>query len=108
MSLSMDANSLLLLPSGFSGFGKYSSLGLTHTAGTTLTIPAGANLTWSPYNSSTLNINDPVVCQGNLSTHWGPINFNNGLVLSGSGFVDLGGGSLTVNDTTSAITGGSL
>ena len=36
------------------------------------------------------------------------INFNNGLMLSGTGVVSSGSGSLTVNNTTSGITGGSL
>ena len=33
---------------------------------------------------------------------------SNGLVVSGSGAVNLGGGSLTVNDLTSGLSGGSL
>ncbi len=44
MAVSMGANSLLIVPAGFNpstGFGSYSSLGLTHTAGTTLIVPAG-------------------------------------------------------------------
>ena len=44
ISLSMGANSLLIVPAGFNtstGFASYSSLGLTHTPGTTLMVPAG-------------------------------------------------------------------
>ena len=36
------------------------------------------------------------------------INFNNGLALSGTGVVNLGSGSLSINDTVSGITSGSL
>ena len=42
--MSIGANSLLIVPAGFNpstDFAQYSSLGLTHTLGTTLTVPAG-------------------------------------------------------------------
>ena len=61
MSVDMGANSLLLLPAGFNtatGFGSYISAGLTHTAGTILTVPAGKGFVRDDW------IDDPVVCQG--------------------------------------------
>ena len=105
MSVDMGANSLLLLPAGFNpttGFGSYSSLGLTHVVGTTLTVPAGFDLAGS------VTLNDPVICQGTISGSGNGINLNNGLVVSGNGSVSLGNGSLTVNDSASGISGGSL
>ena len=105
LSVSIGANSLLLLPAGFNtatGFGSYSSLGLTHDLGTTLTVPAGTSI------SGSLTLNDPVICQGTLSASGGNINLNNGLIVSGNGNVSLASGSLTVNDATSGVSGGSL
>ena len=75
-----------------------------HVAGTTLTVPAGKGFGgWG-------SINDPVVCQGTIAAaSGGVINLGNGLLLGGSGSVNLGSNSsLTVNDITSGITGGSL
>ena len=104
MSVDMGANSLLLLPAGFNtatGFGSYISAGLTHTAGTILTVPAGKGFVGAD------SINDPVVRQGTIAAAGnGVINLGNGLVLSGNGSVNLGGGSLTVNDPASGISGG--
>ena len=54
----MGSNSLLIVPSGFSpatSFAAYGSLGLTHTVGTTLTVPAGKGF------SGSVSIGDPVV-----------------------------------------------
>jgi autotransporter-associated beta strand protein len=105
-SVNMGANSLLIVPAGFNpsaAFGSYVSLGLTHTAGTTLVVSAGQGFGgWG-------SINDPVVCQGTISASpSGFINLNNGLALSGTGTIVLGSGNLTVNDTTSGMSGGSL
>ena len=106
MSLSVGPNSLLVVPAGFNtstGFGSLTcgSLSLIHTAGTTLTVPAG--IAFGGQGS----ISDPVNCQGAISAV-GAINLNNGLVLAGTGNVNLGSGNLTVNDTASGITGGQL
>ena len=110
----MAANSLLIVPAGFNpatGFAGYSSLGMTHVAGTTLNVPAGQGF------AGTGSINDPVACQGTITTASGyGLNLANGLVVSGNGNVNLGigssgsglnGGILTVNDFTSGISGGS-
>ncbi|MGO9113049.1 MAG: hypothetical protein ACLP9L_27775 [Thermoguttaceae bacterium] len=64
LSVSMGTNSLLIVPAGFNpstGFAQYSSLGLTHTLGTTLTVPAGQGFGGSG------SISDPVNCQERLS-----------------------------------------
>ena len=83
----MGPNSLLIVPPGFNtatGFSSYSSLGLTHVAGTTLTVPAGMGF------GGIGSINDLVVCQGTITASQGySINLNNGLVLSGNGSVNL-------------------
>jgi len=106
LSVSMGANSLLIVPAGFNpatAFASYSSLGLTHTMGTTLTVPAGQGFVGSD------SISDPVDCQGTITAISGcSINLNNGLVLSGSGAVNLSGGTLTVNDNLSGMSGGLL
>ena len=104
MSMSLDANSLLIIPAGFDPyklFGNFSSAGLTHYIGTTLNVPAGQGF------SGQGSINDPVICQGTIASA-SFIHLNNGLILSGTGNVNLGAGSLTVNDTASAITNGLL
>jgi T5SS/PEP-CTERM-associated repeat protein len=103
LTVSIAANTLLIVPPGFNpytGFKSYSSLGITHTAGTTLVVPAGAGF------GGEGSINDQVVCQGTITnnqTGYG-IALNNGLVLSGTGVVETGG-NLIVNDTSSGITG---
>ena len=56
---------------------------------------------------ATININDQVICQGYITAiAGGSVNLNNGLVLSGSGAVNLAG-NLTVNDTSSSMSGNS-
>ncbi len=106
MSISIDSNSLLIVPAGFSladGFGMLNSQGITHNAGTTLVVPAGKGFSLS------LATNDPVSCQGTiLAPSGGSISLGNGLALSGTGLVGLGSGTLTVNDPISGITSGSL
>src|SRR5208283_3620618 len=82
LSVSMSANSLLIVPSGFNtstDFAHYSSLGLTHTLGTTLTVPAGRGFVGST------SISDPVTCQGKIiASPGGTINLSGGLTLSGA------------------------
>jgi hypothetical protein len=106
MSVSIDANSLLLLPAGFNlatGFGTLNSLGVAHVIGTPLVVPAGTRIVGQ------LAINDPVSCQGViLAPTNGSVSLGNGLALSGTGVVGLGSGTLTVNDQISGITSGSL
>ena len=106
LSVTMGANSLLIVPAGFNpstGFAQYSSLGLTHTLGTTLTVPAGQGFGGSG------SISDPVNCQGTIAAVSGSsINLSGGLTLSGTGTINLGSGNLTSNDSTSGISGGSL
>ena len=106
ISVSMGANSLLIVPAGFNtstDFAQYSSLGLTHTLGTTLTVPAGQGFVGSD------SISDPVNCQGTITAvTGGAINLSGGLMLSGTGTVNLGSGTLTTNDLLSGISGGSL
>ena len=62
--MSLGANSLLIVPAGFNtatGFGQFHLLGLTHTAGTTLNVPAGQGFRgWG-------SIDDPVNCQGTIT-----------------------------------------
>jgi autotransporter-associated beta strand protein len=102
LSVSMATNSLLIVPAGFNtatGFASYSSLGLTHTAGSTLNIAPGQSFIGS------LSLSDPVNCQGTISAGNGTINLGDGLVISGAGSARLGTGSLTSNDSTSSLRG---
>ena len=102
----MGANSLLIVPAGFNpstGFAHYSSLGLTHTLGTTLTVPAGQGFGGS--GSITRSGRLPRDDCGHAG---GAINLSGGLTLSGTGTINLGSGDLTTNDLLSGISGGSL
>ena len=112
MTVSIGTDSLLIVPAGFNpstAFLSYSSSGLIHTAGTTLVVSAGQGFGgWG-------SINDPVNCQGTITAAPGSfvtpgesICLNNGLVLSGTGTVNLGIGTLAVHDPASGIAGGSL
>ena len=106
ISVSMSSNGLLIVPVGFNpstSFANYSTLGLTHTLGTTLTVPAGQGFGGSD------SFSDPVNCQGAITApSGGTINLSGGLTLSGTGTVSLGFGNLTTNDLTSGISGGLL
>ena len=47
-----------------------------------------------------------MTCQGNITaTPGGAINLANGLIFSGTGQVNLGSGTLTVNDPNSGVSG---
>ena len=75
------------------GLRRLQQPGLTHTAGTTLTVPAGQGFGGSG------SISDPVNCQGTITAaSGGTINLSGGLTLSGTGTVNLGSGNLTSND----------
>ena len=77
VTLDIGANSLLIVPqgAGTSAFASYSSLGLTHTLGTTLSVPAGRTIV------GTGSIVDPIVCQGSILASSGTINLSGGLTL---------------------------
>ena len=105
-SVTIGANSLLIVPNGFdpnTSFASYHNDGLLHNAGTTLAMTAGQGF------SGQGTIEDFVDCQGNIeATAAGYVNLYNGLAVSGAGSVDLGSGQLRVNDTLSGVSGGSL
>ena len=106
-SLTADANSLVIVSptvNPASVFGSYSNLGMTHTAGTTLVVPAGQGF------CGLGTIVDPVDCQGSIavSNSTSSLNLTGGLSLSGSGTINLGNGSLTTNDNASVLSGGQL
>ncbi|MGD0515897.1 MAG: autotransporter-associated beta strand repeat-containing protein [Thermoguttaceae bacterium] len=106
VSWNLDAHSLLIVPAGFDPatyFKSYANTGLVHQSGSTLNISTA----YSIYGIG--SINDHVVCQGTLgsySTYF--INLNGGLTISGTGSVNLGSGTLYVNDAISGMDGGSL
>jgi autotransporter-associated beta strand protein len=105
MALSLGPGSLLITPSGFNpatNLGQYSNAGLLYTRGTPLTVPAGQGF------FGTGSLGDQVLCQGNIAALGGAITLTSGLQLSGSGAVSLGSGTLTSQDATSGISGGSF
>jgi fibronectin-binding autotransporter adhesin len=101
-TINLGPGTLLIVPSGFTTgqIGHFTSLGLTHTVGTTLNVPAGQGF------SGQGTINDPVVCAGSINCS--NLNLNGPLNISGTGAVNLGGGMLTTSDNSSGMTGGSL
>ena len=106
MTVSIGPNSLLIVPSGFNpakSFASYSNLGLTHTAGTTLTILPGQGFAGSG------DVNDFLNCQGSISAAgWFSLNLNGGLAMAGTANVNLSFGALTANDSPSNVASGSL
>ena len=105
-SLTMGPNSLLIVAPLFDPgavFGSYSSAGLTHTAGTTLVVPAGKGF---PGRGA---INDHVRCEGTIAADpGGSLLLTAGVEVLGAGSVDLGSGTLTVEDDVSGVSGGRL
>ncbi len=99
-------NSLTIFPTGFDPIElkSYSTAGMTHIAGNTLLVPTGKKVTGRG------EINDHVICQGQISTHEGAsLDLNSGLEVSNGGTVNLGDyGELTVKDSTSGISDGSI
>ena len=109
MSVCIGPNSLLLLPAGFNpatAFSSYSNMGLTNNLGTTLTVLPGQGFAGGG------SLPDFVDCRGTIlatNNNVGvAINLNAGIFVSGTGSVNLGGGTLTVNNALSGISGGSL
>jgi hypothetical protein len=105
-SLNIDTHSLLIVPSGFDPanyFAIYTNKGILHQAGSALDISSA----YSIYGLG--SIDDHVNCQGRLAATSGyAINLNGGLTVSGTGSVNLGSGTLYVNDAISGLSGGSL
>ncbi len=105
MSVSIGPNSLLLVPAGFNPattFHTYSNLGLTHVVGTVLAVATSQGF------AGFGTLNDFVNCQGTIAAANGSINLTGGIVVSGSGNVNLGGAGVSINDATGGISGGSL
>ena len=105
MSVNIGPTGLLLVPAGITpaSFAAVTGSGLFHTAGTTLTIPAGQTVNGSG------TINDPVIRQGTITYPSGyGVNLANGLVLASGGTANLGNGTLNVNGPNSGMAGGTL
>ncbi len=104
-SLSVGPNSLVIVPAGFNPsqyFLTYSNSGITHTAGTPLTVAAGQTiLGWG-------TIGDSVNCQGTIGDGRGTIYLSGGLALAGTGNVNLGSGALLTDSASSTMSGGQL
>ena len=105
MSVAAGANSLVILPQGFStsAFKSYSNAGVTLTAGSNVTLSPGQVVNgWGAVNS-------PIVCQGTIAAATSEsINLYGGLSMSGTANVSLGSGTLVTNKNSSGMTGGSL
>ena len=92
-------------------FAADSTFSLVHAAGSTLAVPAGKGFVGSG------TINDLVSCQGTINAGlYGAMNLTGGLMLSGNCSLMLGGGnstsfgrgSVTINNATSNMSGGTL
>ena len=101
----LGANSLVILPSGVTpaSFGYFYNAGRTHYAGNDLSIAAGQTI------SGCASINDHVNCSGTITALTNEsLELTKGLSLSSTGNVNLGNGTLKIEDSTSTMTGGSL
>ena len=106
-SFNVDSHSILIVPTGFDPndyFKSYINSGILHQAGSPLDISSAYSI------NGIGSIDDHVTCEGTLAAPSGySINLNNGLYISGSGSVNLGGsGTLYVKNTISGMDGGLL
>ncbi len=109
-TLTITGNSLLIVPTGFdpgAAFGTYGNAGPTHIAGTTLTVPPGQAISgWG-------SIDDYVECGGTIAASadgdgFLGLSLYGGVMVSGTGNVSLGDGTLSVNAPGSGISAGAL
>ena len=101
-SLTVNANSLTIFPASFdpdAEFATFSNSGLVHNRGSTLTISSGEGF------AGRGRISDHVECEGLVvaTLGWPTLDLYEGVSISGNGSVDLGNGSLRVNDEVSGI-----
>ena len=94
-------NSLLIAKQGFdpaTAFAGYSNEGFTLIVGTPLVIPEGSGPTWSG------TLPTFVDCRGTLTATAGQgLNITGGMLVSGTGYADLGSGSVTFSGTRSGL-----
>jgi hypothetical protein len=107
MNVSLGANSLLIVPSGFNpstSFGSFTPdpTSIVHTIGTTLNVATGQSI------GGLGNVVDPVNCQGTIfiPPTGGSLNLSGGIIISGTGSV--GCTNVTSNNQTSGMSGGRL
>ena len=101
----LGTDSLVIFASGFNPntqFAAFTNEGTTHYAGSTLYVAAGKTVKLAG------DFNDHAVVQGTLTNQGQPVHLNNGVEVSGTGVVNLGGGALTVQDMVSNISGGQV
>lgn len=104
-SMTAGVNSLLTFPSGFhpyAEFKSFSSQGLVHISGEALIVPAGVTFRTDG------EFADHVECRGTVRYDTTSLSLKKGLLVLGSGQVDLGGGGLYVENLSSGISGGSI
>jgi hypothetical protein len=107
-TVEIGATSLLIVPAGFNpqtAFAHYDNAGFLLTAGTTLVVPEGRSIIGCGA------IPDRVDCRGSISVSSGSydaLRVDNGITISGAGSVKLGYGDLTVEDSLSGMSGGTL
>ena len=102
-TLNVGPNSLVILPPGSDPNGPFKAIsnpGMTHVAGTLLTIPAGKRVAgWGA-------IDDLVICQGTIAAAQdGFIDLTGGVLVSPGSTVDLGGGLVSADNRASVISG---
>ncbi|MCK4625360.1 MAG: PEP-CTERM sorting domain-containing protein [Phycisphaerae bacterium] len=101
------ANTLVMFPAGFdpaTDLADYTSAGVTHIAGTTMVVPTDQRLV--AFGS----VEGHVQCHGSLrvAESSDSLSITDGLEVTADGSVDLGKGTLTVEDNTSRMNGTSL
>ena len=104
--LNIDSHSLIIAPNGYNiseYYATINNLGIIHQSGSALDISSDFSI------CGIGSISDHVNCFGSLlATSGNSIYLYSGLSISNTGSVNLGRGSLYVNDTISGISGGSL
>ncbi|KPK80581.1 MAG: hypothetical protein AMJ81_11815 [Phycisphaerae bacterium SM23_33] len=101
------ANTLVMFPAGFdpgAELASYTSAGVTHVAGTTMTVPADQHLV--AFGA----IDGHVRCEGSLrvADSLDRLDITDGLEVAAGASVDFGSGRLTVEDAVSGVSGGEM
>ncbi|MBN1852995.1 MAG: hypothetical protein JW829_09740, partial [Pirellulales bacterium] len=109
-SLTSSVDTITLLPAGIntSHFASFTPLGIVHVAGSPLMIPRPARINGVGDFTDHLVVDGVLIARRTFDDDYGAIHAYDGIEISGTAFVNLAEGSLTVNDNTSGIFGGAL
>ena len=109
-SFASQPGTLTIFPAGFdpSQFASYASAGLAHVAGSPLTIPAGQSIAGHGAISDHLVVYGTLTRSDQYYDSAASIQASGGVEVHAEGDFNLGSGTLTVNDLSSGLFGGSL